>query len=813
MTFSTEFFMTENGRIGGTEDGEPIKFEFSGDDDVWVFVDGRLVLDLGGIHDKVSGEIDFAEGTSQVYYTNVTNGRETRETKQNIWEMLGTTADTWRSSTRPHTLQVFYLERGKGASNCKISFNLPQKNCVEVTKVMGNQTSNQDELDALNRQTFTFQAYSKETGTENWNAFKNRPYYVYNSNGQYVRGDVTGDNGEFSLRFGQTARFYLDQDLYAGKDADFYVKEVNAQNSEKDWETSINAVKQDASETDESPVLVIEAMDDEASQTSALTTYTFSCTNTVSAQAYDDLVVLDYGKPVQVDVLANDTLYGTSRTVGGIRVHAEDKAESFTEDQDLALTNGAAKIAENKVEYTPDKFMDSIDRLDYVVGDADSATETNVATVSMIPATNVYYEDDFKVADSGNATIEYSGTYSQSVKEGNASDKYQSDENRVYGQDPAYAQQNGFSDGSATSMDQGATATFTFKGTGVDIYTKTDTESPLVGAWIYRETADENGEMVWKAVQSVIVDNKYDVQGEGLYQIPTICFDAEQYGTYKVKIQVMSATSGTAKYYLDGIRIYNPVDPEGKDAEESESAYQLAGEAGPVVTEIREILLGAGALTDESGQANGMVYLDNLEPGEDGTSEISDYEKDGPKHEVYLSEGNAIAFTLKDYTDAQQVYLAAKAPEGTAATLRVTDGTRTKDVTIDSTSEQYFEITPTSRGHVVIENVSAGDTAGLISITKIRTTNMQGKETDEQALNFVVNADTISYTQEFAVMSLNADNAAIEDPDGTGEDVDIDIDIENPQPDETPEPSQDRPVLNLIQSIVSGFKDLFSSLW
>lgn len=196
--------------------------------------------------------------------------------------------------------------------------------------------------------------------------------------------------------------------------------------------------------------------------------------------------MLDYGKPVQVDVLANDTLYGTSRTVGGIRVHAEDKAESFTEDQDLALTNGAAKIAENKVEYTPDKFMDSIDRLDYVVGDADSATETNAATVSMIPATNVYYEDDFKVADSGNATIEYSGTYSQGVKEGNPSDKYQSDENRVYGQDPAYAQQNGFSDGSATSMDQGATATFTFKGTGVDIYTKTDTESPLVGAGIWR---------------------------------------------------------------------------------------------------------------------------------------------------------------------------------------------------------------------------------------------------------------------------------------------------------------------------------------
>ena len=111
--------------------------------------------------------------------------------------------------------------------------------------------------------------------------------------------------------------------------------------------------------------------------------------------------------------------------------------------------------------------------------------------------------------------LEYSGTYSQSVKEGMLPINTRVMRTGYMVRTRLMHSRMVFSDGSATSMDQGATATFTFKGTGVDIYTKTDTESPLVGAWIYRETADENGEMVWKAVQSVIVDNKYDVQGEG----------------------------------------------------------------------------------------------------------------------------------------------------------------------------------------------------------------------------------------------------------------------------------------------------------
>ena len=60
--------MTADGKISSTSD-EDIKFEFAGDDDVWVFIDGKLVLDIGGIHDSVNGTINFAQNKTEISAT------------------------------------------------------------------------------------------------------------------------------------------------------------------------------------------------------------------------------------------------------------------------------------------------------------------------------------------------------------------------------------------------------------------------------------------------------------------------------------------------------------------------------------------------------------------------------------------------------------------------------------------------------------------------------------------------------------------------------------------------------------------------
>ena len=105
-------------------------FEFSGDDDVWVFVDGVLVLDLGGVHQPISGKIDFNSGDVTITEFG-SNGNEYTSGKSTTIDAMfakasqeaGKTITFDRSEYSPHKLEFFYLERGGCDSNCKIKFN------------------------------------------------------------------------------------------------------------------------------------------------------------------------------------------------------------------------------------------------------------------------------------------------------------------------------------------------------------------------------------------------------------------------------------------------------------------------------------------------------------------------------------------------------------------------------------------------------------------------------------------------------------------------------------------------------------------
>ena len=129
-----KFRLTEDGKVTAS-DGKtefPIQFTFSGDDDVWVYVDGKLALDVGGAHGKVTGKIDFSgkstEKSATVSKTKVSQGSG-RE-GQNI----DSTFELSGSNTDEHTLTMFYMERGMWESNMKVTFNFPDENQLQVEK-------------------------------------------------------------------------------------------------------------------------------------------------------------------------------------------------------------------------------------------------------------------------------------------------------------------------------------------------------------------------------------------------------------------------------------------------------------------------------------------------------------------------------------------------------------------------------------------------------------------------------------------------------------------------------------------------------
>ena len=118
------FYMTGDGKanIGKNED---IIFEFSGDDDIWIFMDGQLVIDLGGIHNEISADINFATGEINVYKGKKGESGVTIKSTEYLTDKVG---KDWNSDIdKQHKLDIFYLERGAGSSNCTMSFNLPME--------------------------------------------------------------------------------------------------------------------------------------------------------------------------------------------------------------------------------------------------------------------------------------------------------------------------------------------------------------------------------------------------------------------------------------------------------------------------------------------------------------------------------------------------------------------------------------------------------------------------------------------------------------------------------------------------------------
>ena len=512
-----------------------------------------------------------------------------------------------------------------------------------------------------------------------------------------------------------------------------------------------------------------------------------------------DSIVLDYGKKVKIDVMENDLLQNAVLN----SVAKEDALEddfNFEDDKTLELAdgfgasvkaaNGTAEVKDGVVEYTPEKYMDSIDRFLYsasiTMGTEDGKTETQYKyqTVSVIPATTVYYEDNFGSTEDADGTngIIYSGDWKE-VQEETAGSEYQdngsvAEDRHPYGNDSSYAENDKLSAGSAMVVtadgDTNATASFTFKGTGFDLISRTDNASAMIAVAVQDGTG--------AYVQRKMLDLKY--QSGTLYQIPVYQARFDEYGTYTVTITVSNAGDGT-NFYLDGIRIYNPIDPNGADAEEAQDQYRTDREANAEITELRNILLDAESYKE--GTADGILYTD----GNDNGSSV--YESQGPNNEVYLKPGHSVGFKLQVDAGMRTVQLGAKAVNGAVSLMVGSNETTQQSRTLTSASDMYYDITQTlslttsgdgsQEGIVVITNT--GDNGAILSLTNLKVTySEEGRSTF-----------TVDESSAAVIRTLAASRAALTD------DSTVDEPEQPQEPEQPAEPEWQNPWQNLVNGI------------
>lgn len=209
MSMTTEFVQPAGGK---TTDNKDMVFEFSGDDDVWVYIDGVLVGDLGGIHEKATLEINFANGEVKVGHVDGANGTKKEIEKTNIkakFEDAGAdttnfSGNTFCDSTK-HTLSFFYLERGAGASNMSLKFNLTTLPSSEVAKVDQNG-------EAVNGA--TFELYRSDGPVRDWNK------------GELVAQGTTKDGGQLILQKSNGSVLSFDEEHNTNHCDYFVLKEV-----------------------------------------------------------------------------------------------------------------------------------------------------------------------------------------------------------------------------------------------------------------------------------------------------------------------------------------------------------------------------------------------------------------------------------------------------------------------------------------------------------------------------------------------------------------------------------------------------------
>lgn len=246
MEMKMNFFQPKNG-LTGIDGKQPMVFYFTGDDDVWVYIDGVMFLDLSGIHRHVGGEIDFVNGLVKYYYLDPATGDVSVEPYKTVTfeQILGSKDGLNEKGTfenySSHSFNFYYMERGAGSGVCRMNFNFPllRQNSISVTKEL---ELDEGDVKLLGDPDFKFQIF-REDGKELFIG-AGKEYTILNAAGEEIGTGKTDANGVFAIKADQTAVFDgIDED--EGK---YFVRELlDAEYFEQYGKVTVNGTSETTS--------------------------------------------------------------------------------------------------------------------------------------------------------------------------------------------------------------------------------------------------------------------------------------------------------------------------------------------------------------------------------------------------------------------------------------------------------------------------------------------------------------------------------------------------------------------------------------
>ena len=713
-------------------------FTFTGDDDVYMYINGVLALDLGGAHGRNTKTVNLNEVADKC---GLVDGQVA-------------------------TFTFFYMERCSDASTFGIKTNMELvQRAINVEKKAYDTSYGTEYADGAsistttdNPATVAYDLILTNKGNTDMHQISFTDQDTQGGTAAFgygVANPYVNDSNTATVTLGELSTYLI------------YVTDGdNVVESTRKTLTTLNELSEEVGKVTLAPGQSLHVR---------FLTATFKVpnatiqdyTNTVHATAYtkgETQPLEDDASHELYSYNANDT--GRTYVVDfGLPLGIHDIFDATAQNNigDVTYNPGRNNLKYGTVVVKPDRYNTTltytrtadktIDGAETIVLDVQYTMGSNKVTLektlTIIPASNVYYEDSLAAFTNGKGVAENAkwstvNNNDQTTTEDGGSDVYQAlqqlGDKAIYGNDVAYNETNSsmLSMGTAHKVTVTAdmanteawkeqpasawpTAQFTFKGTGFDIISLTDNTSGVIQVKVYKANSTDT-----TPVKNILVNNYYGYTRDGagnwvvsnsedpnaLYQIPVVKVDGLDYGTYNVTIEVFyskyfdKTTKSQYSFWLDAIRVYNPMG-EGYD-------YTADNEGYPQYIKLHDKLADTAATSGDEQ----VLFIDGAEH-----ATIAQYANYGPKNEVYLAKGQAISFKLTGNTnEIASIQIGAKAPDGQSTMTVKGNGSTTsaKNEVLSTATEMYYDITEQAKnGQLVTISNTSGN---ILSLTNLKIT-------------------------------------------------------------------------------------------